>query len=200
MVVGPRFVFGGARSERMQGISGRAGREVPYCDRVVPAPLANAVAELNSIPRQRRRHHATAREGSIRYSVQATAIARDSRRRPSPPTRFGTVSLAWTDSVVDVDGAGRRADLASALRCVDSSLCWVTLPATVAQENRRNPRDGERTIVADAWARRETHGVRWSKGRRCLETGCTTLIMIYDERDRCWLHSEAPRRVPLAER
>jgi hypothetical protein len=33
----------------------------------------------------------------------------------------------------------------------------------------------------------------------CLEPGCTTVISIYNEADRCWLHAEAPRRPPLAD-
>ena len=38
-----------------------------------------------------------------------------------------------------------------------------------------------------------------AKGRTCLEPGCTTVISIYNEADRCWLHAEAPRRPPLAD-
>ena len=41
---------------------------------------------------------------------------------------------------------------------------------------------------------------RGSRGRRCPEAGCTTLISVYNGSDRCWLHSEAERRPPLAER
>jgi hypothetical protein len=41
---------------------------------------------------------------------------------------------------------------------------------------------------------------RGPSGRRCLEPECTTVISIYNESDRCWLHSEAERRPPLAER
>jgi hypothetical protein len=43
-------------------------------------------------------------------------------------------------------------------------------------------------------------GVRGSRGRRCLEAGCSTLISIYNEADRCWLHSAPETRPPLAER
>jgi hypothetical protein len=41
---------------------------------------------------------------------------------------------------------------------------------------------------------------RGSRGRRCLEPGCTTVISIYNDADRCWLHAEPERRPPLAQR
>jgi hypothetical protein len=41
---------------------------------------------------------------------------------------------------------------------------------------------------------------RGPSGRRCPEPGCTTVISIYNEADRCWLHSAPERRPPLAER
>jgi hypothetical protein len=41
---------------------------------------------------------------------------------------------------------------------------------------------------------------RGTRGRRCSEPACTTVISIYNESERCWLHSEAERRPPLAER
>jgi hypothetical protein len=41
---------------------------------------------------------------------------------------------------------------------------------------------------------------RGPSGRRCPEPGCTTVISIYNEADRCWLHSEPEPRPPLADR
>ena len=43
----------------------------------------------------------------------------------------------------------------------------------------------------------ETRGTR---GRRCCEPECTTVISVYNPSDRCWLHSPPARRLPLADR
>ena len=42
--------------------------------------------------------------------------------------------------------------------------------------------------------------VRGPRGRRCSEPDCPTVISIYNEADRCWLHCEPGRRPPLADR
>jgi hypothetical protein len=41
--------------------------------------------------------------------------------------------------------------------------------------------------------------VRGSSGRRCSAPACPTVISIYNDADRCWLHSDPARRPPLAE-
>jgi len=40
---------------------------------------------------------------------------------------------------------------------------------------------------------------RGSRGRRCAELECTTVISVYNASDRCWLHSSRERRPPLAQ-
>jgi hypothetical protein len=41
---------------------------------------------------------------------------------------------------------------------------------------------------------------RGTRGRRCSEPDCTTVISVYNAADRCWLHSAPERRLPLADR
>ena len=41
---------------------------------------------------------------------------------------------------------------------------------------------------------------RGSRGRRCSEPACTTVISVYNSADRCWLHSAPERRLPLTDR
>lgn len=41
---------------------------------------------------------------------------------------------------------------------------------------------------------------RGPSGRRCATPGCATIISVYNQADRCWLHSSPERRTALADR
>jgi hypothetical protein len=51
--------------------------------------------------------------------------------------------------------------------------------------------------LAPGAKRIETRG---SRGRRCSEGECMTVISVYNPADRCWLHSAPQRRLPLTDR